>query len=163
MAEIQSLNPRHYRMLDLFAGGKSNKEVAELVELSEQQVSIIVNSPSFQHELSIRRASLENRIDEGLSQQVVQPSERQEEVDKILREGTVAAAEKLKELVGNQNAAVSRLAANDLLDRTGHPRVNRLDRQAVGVVVLTQKDVDRLVDTVKLDEDTVVITDAKED
>lgn len=52
---VRHLNQRHYKILDLALSGHNGKQIAEQLNISSQMISVIINSPSFQHELSLRR------------------------------------------------------------------------------------------------------------
>ena len=57
--QLKKLQPRHWRVLDLYFEGKSGKETAETVGLTPRAVSYIVNSEVFQEAVAYRRAGME--------------------------------------------------------------------------------------------------------
>lgn len=138
---IESLNPRHYRMLDLALSGWTNKAIAEEVGLKESQVSVVLNSPNFQHELALRRKSLESHLESSLAEVTKTAKD-------TLQRNALYAAQKLAGLLDSENEAIVRQSANDILDRTGlakvlHQEIN--SKQAI--VVLKPEDLSRIEST----------------
>lgn len=116
----QQLLPRHYTIQDLHLSGLNYREIALKLSMSLRQVANVINSPQFQHELALRRSHIQDSVDEGLLQ-------AQDEVQTIIKKATTDAANRLSSLLTSENEAVSRQAANDILDRGGYPKVSRTD------------------------------------
>ena len=57
--QLKKLQPRHWRVLNLYFEGKSGKETAEMVGLTPRAISYIVNSDVFQEAVAYRRAGME--------------------------------------------------------------------------------------------------------
>lgn len=56
MENIIKLNARHYKILDYCVAGLTVHQIAEKLTVSTRLIELVVNSPSFQHELAIRRS-----------------------------------------------------------------------------------------------------------
>jgi citrate lyase gamma subunit len=65
--ELQRLLPRHYQILELYLAGHGPKEIAQVVEMTPQAITLITKSPLFQSEASRRRANIEAKTDEQLA------------------------------------------------------------------------------------------------
>lgn len=108
--EPKEISTKHKHMAALSAGGLDNKEVAEVVGLSESRVSIILNDP---------------RI-EKLKRQLVDEYVREmaEDTAEVIQSYTREAAEKIAELMRHSTKdGVQLRAAENFLDRGGHPKV----------------------------------------
>ena len=144
MAELQSLNPRHFKIIDLCLAGLSQKAIATELDMSPGSISIITKSPQFQHELALRRASLNNKIDNTIAASVTDASD-------VLKRHSVFAAQKLVQLVSSEDESIARMSASDILDRAGCPKVTKSSQSNVStVVVLNAEDVQRLSETLSL-------------
>lgn len=144
---IERLKQKHDTMLNLCLQGYSNKEISDLVNLKQTQVSIVVRSPNFQHQLALKRAQLDERTITNLATV-------REEVNQVLKEGSINAARKLCGLVDSEDESIARMSASDLLDRTGHPKVTKSENRSLqAVVVLNPDDVSRIQESVELDSD----------
>ena len=141
MYEVQKLNPRHYQILDLFLAGLQKVQIAERLNMSPMQISIITNSPTFQHELAIRRA----RIDE-LSD--IKLASSNNEVSSTLKEATLKAAKKLIEKMDTGDDNMEFKASCEVLDRGGFPKATRLEsnQPLAPIIVLTAEQVGCLAD-----------------
>jgi hypothetical protein len=147
MNTIETLNQRHYRILDLVLQGIPNSAIASALDMSQSQLSIIVNSPSFQHELAIRRTRISEAVDQNVS-------EHGSRVNETLRLGSLQAAKRLLQLVNSDNEAIARASASDLLDRGGFPKVARTESKSVSaILVLSPEDVQAIKESVLLDAD----------
>ena len=49
--ESTVINRRHFKILDLSLDGMSSQDIANYIEMPSSQVSVIVESPSFQYQL----------------------------------------------------------------------------------------------------------------
>lgn len=109
-AELKTLLPRHYRILDLLLEGKSNVEVAEAVGMSSGAISAINASPLFQHELAKRRDHL-RKVHEDTSVQSIHKARS------ILNEAAGRAAGLLSDQVDHADPNVAQRASVNILDR----------------------------------------------
>lgn len=130
MHQIHKLNTRHFKILDLVLDGKSNAAIAEELSISPGIVSILKNSPSFQHELAMRKGRREalkdvadmNPVDEALQH---------------LRSKALDAAKRLTEGLLEESRKEKRTSATEILDRIGLGKVQKQDVaiQAAHVVI----------------------------
>src|ERR1019366_436897 len=65
--EIQRLAPRHYKIMDLALAGYRTKDIAQALSMTPQSISLIMNAPLFQHELSRRQTLITADVDQNLS------------------------------------------------------------------------------------------------
>ncbi len=142
---IIELTSRHFRILDLRIRGLGISDIARQIGMSRPMVSIIINSPTFKHELAMRRA-----IQEDMSNQ--HQVEEDDEVTKTLREGAKKAASKLVGHVSSMDAAISVRSCAEVLDRTGYTKkVEAGAAAAIGpTIVISGDDAKVLVETIEL-------------
>jgi hypothetical protein len=117
---VQRLLPRHARIKDLTALGVSPSDIASQLSMTTRNVYNIINSPSFQHELSLTRSSIDSSITETLSRQA-------DDVATIIAAQTRRAAERLGILIDSADEAIALRAAADVLDRGGYPKLTKSD------------------------------------
>ena len=147
--KLATMNPRHHRMLDLFLKGWTVGAVAKELNMTNKGVSIVFNSPTFQHQLAIRRMKLEAKLDDKLSA-------THEDVNNKLKQRALDAANRIGMLVDSDDEGIALRSAQDILDRTDHPRQTRTDNKNLSaVVVLKPEDLRRLEQTIFLDNDEV--------
>ncbi len=146
MNELQKLLPRHYRILDLVLDGNLTiKEIAEAVGMTQMGVHVIRRSPTFQHELAMRRKSREESYDETNVRDNLTALD-------LIHEKTAEAAEKIVDLMGSENESIALKSAVELLDRGGVPKETRSEQtNKTLVVTLSADDLDRIERTVMLD------------
>ncbi len=136
--QIKRLKPKHLRILELLLIGKSQKEIALELSLSEYGISLIVNSPVFQNELARRRAEQNEKAD-------LAETTRRLTAREILDKSANEAANVQIRLLGSANEAIKQRSAMDILDRTGYPKVTKTENQSKSIFLnLTQKDLDRI-------------------
>jgi hypothetical protein len=116
--------------------------MAKDVGLTSTQVSIITHSPSFAHELALRRSAIEA----GTNQQIATDLNK---VREAIREKTLAAVQRLGLVIdaGKDSDAVR--ACAEILDRGGVPRVQVTESKAV-TVTLTGQDASRLIESLQM-------------
>lgn len=142
---IQQLNPRHYKILEFVLTGLTNKQIAERLDVSPQMISIVINSPSFQHEVALRR----EKLDAMKNQRIV---ESDMEVVDAIKEGTRAAVKTLISSINSTDENIAIRASVEILDRGGFPKVSKIESKNLTVVM----DADMLKvlqETIKLDKD----------
>lgn len=115
---LRSLTPRHYKILDLTIQGLPRKEICERVEISPRQLSTLYNSPSFKHQLAVRREKFEEKYDERVMQ-------KNDEVEDTLRKSAQKAAEKMVGLIQSQDPKIAMRSAEQVLDRTGYGAIKK--------------------------------------
>jgi len=127
--------------------GMTNRQIAQKLSMSDRQVHIVVQSPSFQHELAIRRKGFEEDFDEKVAQ-------AESEVAETLRNNSCTAAKALVSGLFSGNEAVKFKSAEAILDRTGHPRVSKqISTDAKVIVNITGDDIQLLKETLSMEVD----------
>jgi len=156
--ELIKLNQRHFKILDYCIAGITNREIAKKLSMSDRQVHIIVQSPSFQHELAIRRKAFEENFDERIA-------EVEAEVAETLRKSSSTAAKALVHGLFSPDGNLKFKSAEAILDRTGHPRVSKqISTDAKVVVNITGEDIQLLKETLEMENSNrpICTTESKE-
>jgi hypothetical protein len=110
--------------------------------MAPQSISVITNSPSFQHELAVRRAKLDDLV-------LAQVGNASNEVADAIRDGARAAVRRLVQAVDSVDESIAVRASSDILDRAGFPRAARVEQRSVSIT-LTAEDAARISDTMKM-------------
>jgi len=131
--ELQKLNNRHYKIIDFCLRGFTNRQIAEQLSITDQAVSIIINSPIFKHELALRRSALSEIKDERIAVE-------EDDVARTLRDGAIKAAAKLVLNTNCGNPGAENSACEAILDRTGYSRVTKQENKSVGVQITITKE-----------------------
>jgi hypothetical protein len=116
--------------------------------MTPQQVSVVVNSGSFQYELAQRRDKLDDMTDESIVASA-------DEVTKAIRSHTLNAAQRLGLMVApgsDSKDADAIRAASEILDRGGHPKVHSIESKNFSVVIDAEM-VKRIEDAIAMDRD----------
>ncbi len=145
MTSIQQLNPRHYKILEFVLRGWTNKQIADHLDITQSNVSVVTRSPSFQHEVSMRRASLED-----MSNQSIVSSDQ--EVTDAIREGTKSAVDRIIGCIHSTDENVAVRASTEILDRGGFPKVSKIESRSLSVV-MNAEDLVKLKEAMALDKD----------
>jgi hypothetical protein len=140
---IKSLNPRHYKMVDFFLRGWTNKQVAEHFGMSEGQVSVILHSSTTQLELARRREKMESLSNDDIVEQTIK-------VDEAIKSHTLAAVGRLGLIIESGKDPDAIRAADSILDRGGHARVQRTESKSVEVRI-DGKDAALIAETLDMD------------
>jgi DNA-binding CsgD family transcriptional regulator len=125
----ERLLPRHYQIMDLRAKGYNYKQIVEELGMSLRQVKNVCNTPQFQNALAMRRDIIEDRVEEDILK-------TQSDVLTEIKKATMSAVDRLIRLIDDDNPAVARQAANDILDRGGYPKVSRQENQNESTLVV---------------------------
>lgn len=144
---IEKLNGRHYKILDLRIEGLGIQQIADHLGMHRNQVSIIVNSPTFEHEFALRRARKEETMDSESTAAV-------DEVQRALQEGALLAAEKLVKTIKSPGASDRDAghAAEAILDRTGYPKTQRQEGGGgQQIVVIGADKLEKLTEALEMD------------
>ena len=126
---------RHHEIARLILLGHSNKEVADRLDVTPQQVSNVRNSPIVKDKLSIMRAARDaGCID--LSKEIMELAPiALDRIKEVLQGGTV---------LGKEASAKDILKeSNNLLDRQMGKAVQRVDARSV-TAHLTMEDIERI-------------------
>jgi len=141
------LNQRHFKILDYCIAGMTNRQIAQKLSMSDRQVHIVVQSPSFQHELAIRRKAFEEDFDEKIAQ-------AESDVAETLRENSCIAAKALVHGLYSPDGNLKFKSAEAILDRTGHPRVSKqISTDAKVVVNISSEDIQLLKETLEMERE----------
>jgi len=157
---LQKLLPRHYAIIDLFLDG--NLSISQIashpsVQLTTAAIRNIRNSPTFQHELSLRR-SQRNALHDELD--VRDDISKQNLTAQIIEENTEQAAEKIVELLSSHDDSIQLRSAAELLDRGGFPKLSKMENSVkAAVVVLSKEDLHRIERTINLDNEPEQVID----
>lgn len=144
MADI--LTPRAVRIMDLAIQGMAGSEIAKQLEMSAAGVSSIIHAPNFQHQLSIRRA----QVEEKMADRIVR---KDDEAMGVLKQHAKAAADKIVFTMENaQSQGLQFKAAQDMLDRVGPTKQHSINQQSV--VVISDKDAAVIAESLNLDGET---------
>lgn len=112
MEHAEQLTPRAVQIQDLAIQGLTSGQIAKRLDMSHPYICTIMSAPNFQHQLAIRRAKLEDRIDDKVANATV-------EAGTILKGASIEAAKKLVDLVDSSNDPLALRASESVLDRVG--------------------------------------------
>ena len=145
MADIEYLNARHFKIVDLCLRGWTYMQISNHLEMSPNQVRIIVRSPSFQHQLAVKRQLLDEKL-------VLDIAEEDKEANELLKASAKAAAKKLVTHLDSADEKISIRASESILDRTGSPKVAPAhNQQNIGAVfMISNKESKRIVEAIEL-------------
>jgi len=151
-SSIEKLTPRHYRILDFAVAGLTSGEIAKNLSMTKAMVSIVMQSPSFQHQFALRRSKLEDKQDEHNANSV-------DEVKKVLQDSAIDAAKKMIDHVNSPNENISLKSASEILDRAGYPKESKVaqSNEVATQIIINSVDFANLKES--LDLDKVVIPD----
>ena len=127
------LNARHQTILDYCLAGHRQVDIAKQLNMSASQVHLIVNAPNFQHELAIRRETLQAVKTERLAS-------REDPVVSQLKQGALAAAGALVSSLASENDSIRVKSAGEILDRTGYGRVQKIDASVKCATIMLKSD-----------------------
>ncbi len=151
---LKTLNPRHFKIIELSLRGYTNKQIAEELSMTSMGVSIVTNSPNFQRELAIQKVILDERkIDSIANESHAPPVSNADVVATKLREATLNAVEKLTQKIDSEDETISMKASLEVLDRGGHPKSTKVENIETLNVSLSDEAADRLARALLLDSD----------
>jgi len=142
---IETLNPRHFRILDLCLQGKTAKQTSDILQMSYNQVMNIMHSPNFQHELSLRRVKIEDKMDTNIA-------DAKDTVNDVLKQAALNAANNLINGLNSKDDSIVFRSATDILDRTGYPKVTKNLGGTVAAIVISKDDAERIAESMDLDK-----------
>jgi hypothetical protein len=138
------LNARHQKILDYCLAGHKQSDIAKQLSMSATQVNLIINAPNFQHELALRREVLQDVKNERLTSQ-------EDPITEQLKRGALSAAMTLVNGLADESATTRIKSATEILDRTGHAKVQKIDANIKSAtVVLKSEEAKALTDTLKM-------------
>ena len=145
MLNLQQLNPRHFKMIDYCIEGKTNKQISELLSMSDRAVSLIIKSPNFQHELAMRRSAYTQDHDEKLAEQETSASQ-------LLRDNATKAVQTLISGLQAGSEHIKLRSAESILDRSGHGRQTKDNTSSSVVINISNSDLILLKETLEVED-----------
>ena len=127
---IQRLLPRHFKIMDLELQGRSKKEIAKLLGIKLNTVSLVSQSPLYQDRFAKRRRAIEKEHDQALASTVVKARD-------AFEQSSLDAAMVHIEALNSEDIRTAQLSANQILDRVGivKPVEKREERPIVALNV----------------------------
>jgi len=117
---LQHMWERHHQMARLLLLGYTNKEVAEVLGCTPQNVSDVRNSPVFQEKMAVLRDAADDEAVDVIGQM-------KKDAGKSLR-----ILEQMRDGELTQDAKLRAQVAQDLLDRAGYGKIQKVEgRHAV--------------------------------
>jgi len=113
--------------------------------MSNKQVCVITRSPSFQHQLAVKRQSLDEKL-------VLDIAEEDKQATDLLKQSARDAAKKLVSHMGSDDDKISIRASESILDRAGCPKqtVNRGPQNIGAVFMISNKEASKIVEAIEL-------------
>ena len=108
--DLDRLLPRHFEVMELVLRGNGPSEIAQVMGMSPQGISLIINAPLFQDALTRRRDQMQKNQDEGDIVASVKALE-------VLENAAVDAAKTHVSLLESSDPRVAAASANAILDR----------------------------------------------
>ena len=127
-----------YNVMNYYMQGLNISQIATRLDLKYSYVSALINAPNFQHQLSIRRATLAEEIDRSTV-------DAQKEATDVLRRHAKEAAEKMALLLDSENEAMIFKSSESILDRVGPPKNQKSQSASVAVIVEIGSDDAKLI------------------
>ena len=143
--DIEYLNARHFKIVDLCLRGWTYKQISSHLDMSPNQVRIIVRSPSFQHQIAVKRQLLDEKL-------AVDIAEEDKEATDLLKESARKAAKKLVDHLESNDEKISIRASESILDRSGCPKqvADRGPQSVAAVFMMSDKESRRIVEAIEL-------------
>ena len=129
--------PLSVAIMNLYVQNLTGPQIAERLGHSRQYVSSIIKAPNFQHQLSIRRATIADGIDDKVINAEM-------EAANVLKAHAKETAEKMVELLEDESSGIQLRAAADILDRVG-PQKRQKNAEASVAIVMIDGDAARLI------------------
>jgi hypothetical protein len=126
---LAKLAPRHFKIIDLCLEGLPKNEIATRVNMGPRQLENVMNSPSFQHQLTLRRAQHEAQHDEAVAVAAIHTADHL-----LQKESTNAATELILQLTSDDETTRFR-SAESILDRTGYAKVTKAQNTQLSAVL----------------------------
>lgn len=110
------ITPKIFNIILLDIAGKTNKDIAELTNLTDARVSVIKSAPLYKESLMRERNKLRDKVIDKQSDLIVN-----DPVEAKLKTLALAAVEKYETLLSDAKSEfVQKSVADNILDRTGH-------------------------------------------
>ncbi len=132
---IQKLSNRHHQIVRLALKGLAAKDIAQQTTppMTVTMVKLVLNSPTFQHELAVQRSLLNAETRERIN-------DGEDQVLTTLQKGALQAARRLCDNTIGEDASIANKAAAEVLDRAGYGRVSKLESKSVSAVINISSD-----------------------
>ena len=141
---VIALTPRHYKILDYCISGLTPTEIAKKLKMTKGQVSIVMNSPSFQHQFAMRRAKHEDTLSEHEASELDTTKE-------LLQKSALVAANKLVDGMSSCDERIKLKSATEILDRTGYSRINKDSSMSQNTnIIINSSDMNVLKETLQM-------------
>lgn len=128
--QIQRLQAAHFEMVELVLAGHTNASIAQVLNRTPESVSLVVNAPMFQEEVSRRRAEKNKSTDQATGIGLA-------ETERILEEQSVFAATKLGHLLNSKDEKIQQTSAVAILQQTfGRQKALNAGAALGGIVVI---------------------------
>lgn len=145
---LQRLLPRHYKIVELALAGYNAKHIAQVLNMNPRSVSMVLQSPLVQHELSKRREAKNESQVLGLDRDATIGRARM-----VLERAVESAAKTQVKLLECEDPSIQLKAADRILDRV----FGKADTQRQAVVNITAEQVNLLVAAMKESQDGEVL------
>ena len=149
------LTPRSLKIMDMVISGLKSGAIAEALGLTVQYISTVIHAPQFEHQLAIRRSTYQENFDQSLI------SSEQDSM-KILRESAAKAAQKMVNLLDNENSAIQQKASCDIMDRVGPTKQTKNADISQTNIILDEASAKLIRETFLMDEPKRKIIESKE-
>ncbi len=149
------LTPRAKQIMDMVISGLKSGEIAKSLGLTVQYVSTVIHAPQFEHQLAIRREKFEETFDKNLI-------DLEQEASAILVKNASKAAQKMVDLLDNENSTIQQKASGDIMDRVG-PTKQATSRDVTQTNIIIDADMAKLIqETMKMDRPATKIIESTE-
>ena len=152
---LKTLNPRHFKIIELTLRGYTNKQIAEELSMTAMGVSIVTRSPNFQRELAIQKVILDERKIDNIAAESSIAVKNANSVEEKLKQATLEAVDKLTQTISSEDESLAMKASLEVLDRGGHPKSTKVETVKTLNVSLSDEAADRLAKALLLDIDVV--------
>ncbi len=146
--DLQKLNPRHFKIIELRLRGKTNIEIADELNMHANAVSIIIHSPNFQREYAMQSELLAEKKLDSIARE---HENVQTTVEQKLKEATLKAVDTLTKRLDSEDESISMRASESILDRGGHGKRITTENVETLNITLSNKDAKRIADALILD------------
>ena len=147
---IENLNSRHFKIIEYWLEGLKASQIAKKLNMADTQVRHILNSPQFQHELAIRKASYDCVVNNRIAKV-------EEDVSETLKSAAIQAADTIIGCMDSEDENIKLRSASDILDRTGFPKVTRQTSDLSSPsITINEKTAVIIADSLKLDKEEIV-------
>ena len=152
MYNLKSLNPRHYKIIELTLRGLTVGQIATELSMTTQAITIVTHSPNFQHEYAMQKTIVDSKKHDDIATEHSDVAP-EEVVNSKLREATLIAVDKLTEAMESDDESLALKATLETLDRGGHPRSVKTENVETLHVSLSNEAAQRIADAITLDVD----------